>query len=141
MGSTREDAQQTPLTAEGVRADRPSRREDAQQRPRGSGDASCAAALVGAGAPTESSVGLGASAVALSLPGLNIQWPFSQLVLSEAKTEEVREYDLGHRNIQLADVETYLVETPGPTADAARNAVVDGAPVGPRPEKSRIVAR
>ena len=91
------------------------------------------------GAPTESGAGHGASTVNLTLPGLNIQWPYSQLVLAGAKTEEVREYDLGHRNIQFANVETYLVETKGLTAHASRNAVIDGAPVGPRPESSQIV--
>ena len=77
--------------------------------------------------------------ITLSLPALNIQWPWSQLVLEGAKTEEVREYDLGHRKIQLASVETFIVETLGPSANASRNAVIDGAHIGPRPTASQIV--
>ena len=36
---------------------------------------------------------------ALCLRGLNVQWPFSQLLLLGRKTTEVRGYALGHRNI------------------------------------------
>ena len=77
--------------------------------------------------------------VSLSLPGLNIQWPFSQLVLAGAKTEEVRKYELGYRNIAHANTEYWIVETPGPTASALTNAVVDGVVVGTRPKASQLV--
>ena len=39
----------------------------------------------------------------LCLRGLNIQWPFSQLVLLGYKTKEIRNYDLGHRSIAFRD--------------------------------------
>jgi hypothetical protein len=52
------------------------------------------------GGSTTSSAGLGAT---LSLPGLNINWPFSQLILAGVKTVEVRSYALGYRNIAQPD--------------------------------------
>src|SRR5438132_813190 len=46
-----------------------------------------------------------------SIPGLNIQWPWTDLILSGAKTVETRNYPLPkkHLNRILA-----LIETPGP---------------------------
>ena len=79
------------------------------------------------------------AATTLTLPGLNIQWPFSQLVLAGAKSEEVREYCLGHRGIQFAGTETFLVETRGPTAAASRDAHIGEALIGPRPTGPQIV--
>ena len=61
------------------------------------------------GGSTTSDAGLGAT---LSLPGLNINWPFSQLILAGVKTIEVRSYALGYRNIPQPAVEMWLVETP-----------------------------
>ena len=63
----------------------------------------------------------GAATSTLSLPGLNIQWPFSQLILVGVKTVEVRTYALGHKSIAQPDVEVWLVETP-----ASANAIVKG---------------
>ena len=37
--------------------------------------------------------------------GLNIQWPFSQLILLSEKLEEVREYDLDYRGIAKTNEE------------------------------------
>ena len=62
------------------------------------------------GGSTTSGAGLGAT---LSLPGLNINWPFSQLILAGVKTVEVRSYALGYKNIARPGVEMWLVETPG----------------------------
>ena len=56
------------------------------------------------------------------LRGLNVQWPFSQLLLAGIKTEEVRGYALGHMNMAKADEDLWLVETPGPVANAGLNA-------------------
>ena len=75
----------------------------------------------------------------LSLRGLNIQWPFSQLILLGAKTDEVRDYDLGHRKICNRDEETWLVETKGPTPKAAKNANVGDLQIAPRPSTAQIV--
>ena len=66
----------------------------------------------GAGSAATSCADHGAS-VSASFPGINIRWPFSQLILAGAKTVEVREYMLGHRNIAHADQELWLIETPG----------------------------
>lgn len=45
------------------------------------------------------------------IPGLNIQWPWSQLLLSGKKTIETRTYPLPkkYENVELA-----IIETPGP---------------------------
>ncbi len=46
-----------------------------------------------------------------TIPGINIQWPWSQLLLSGEKTVETRGYDISekYRGVELA-----LIETPGP---------------------------
>ena len=71
--------------------------------------------------------------------GHNIQWPFSQLLVMGAKTEEVRKYDLGHRKICEAGKETWIVETRGPTARPTTNAICDGLELAPRPHAAQIV--
>ena len=63
-----------------------------------------------AGGSTTSGAGRGAT---LSMPGLNVNWPFSQLILTGVKTVEARSYALGYRNIAQPAVEMWLVETPG----------------------------
>ncbi len=63
--------------------------------------------------------------VTLMLRGLNIQWPFSQLLLQGAKVDEVRAYELGHRGIAKAGEEHWIVETRGPRADATTNALTE----------------
>lgn len=50
-----------------------------------------------------------------SIPGLNIQWPWSQLLLSGKKTIETRGYPLPDRLIGL---EMAIIETPGPKGKA-----------------------
>lgn len=79
------------------------------------------------------------NAVTLSMRGLNIQWPFSQLILMGVKTEEVREYDLGHRKICTASEETWIVETRGLHAHATTDAICAGLEVAPRPQAAQIV--
>jgi hypothetical protein len=46
-----------------------------------------------------------------TIPGINIQWPWSELIASGSKTVETRSYDIPemHRGQELA-----LIETPGP---------------------------
>ncbi len=78
-------------------------------------------------------------AVALSLAGLNIQWPFSQLLLAGVKRKELRDYVLGYLNIAQANTEMWLVETSGRCANASKHAVVDGVDIGARPKKAQIV--
>ena len=101
------------------------------------GEEASAATGQAVGGSTTSCAGLGAT---LSLPGLNINWPFSQLILAGVKTIETRTYALGHRNIAQPDVEMWLVETPS-KADAISKGWVlaGGAAVAPRPEKAQIV--
>jgi len=88
-------------------------------------------------APTSSSSS--SAAVTLCLRGLNIQWPFSQLILMKAKSEEVREYDLGHRKICEAGEETWIVETRGPSARSTTNAICGDLELAPRPHAAQIV--
>jgi hypothetical protein len=45
------------------------------------------------------------------LPGINIQWPWSEFILSKAKTVETRSYALPKK---YENVEMALIETPGP---------------------------
>jgi hypothetical protein len=90
-----------------------------------------------AGGSTTSDAGLGAT---LSLPGLNINWPFSQLILAGVKTVEVRTYALGHRNIAQPDVEMWLVETPAKANAISKGWVLPGGDaVAPRPKDAQIV--
>ena len=89
------------------------------------------------GGSTTSCAGLGAT---LSLPGLNINWPFSQLILAGVKTIEARSYGLGYRNIAQPGVEMWLVETPAPANAASKGWVLaGGAAMAPRPEKAQMV--
>ena len=71
--------------------------------------------------------------------GINIQWPFSDLILKGVKTAEARKYPLGHRNIAQANEELWIIETLGPSADANANALADEVTVSPRPTKAQIV--
>ena len=81
------------------------------------------------------------TAAPLSLPTLNIQWPFSQLILAGVKDTEVRRYALGYRGITLANQEYWIVETPANrlTRSASSVAVIGDAVIGPRPESAQIV--
>ena len=71
--------------------------------------------------------------------GLNIQWPFSQLLLRAVKTQEVRKYDLGHRKICTANEETWIVETRGLHVNAATDSICNGLDVASRPRAAQIV--
>ena len=73
------------------------------------------------------------------LRGLNIQWPFSQLLLVGIKTQEVRKYDLGERGICYKDTAMWLVETPGDSSRANKNAISFDAPIAARPTRAQIV--
>ena len=74
----------------------------------------------------------------LRLRGLNIQWPFSQLLLSGLKLVEARRYALGYHGIAHANEELWLIETPGP-ATSTKNAMPENSAVSPRPAKAQIV--
>ena len=54
-----------------------------------------------------------------TLRGLNIQYPFSQPILSGVKLVEARRYPLGYRDIAAAEEELFLIETPGKGSDVA----------------------
>ena len=95
--------------------------------------------VLGCSSGTNLQVASTPSAVTLCLRGLNIQWPFSQLILQGWKTIEARGYPLGHRNIASADAEVWIVETPGPSSRAEKNALVDGIAIAPRPTAAQIV--
>jgi len=75
----------------------------------------------------------------LTLRGLNIQWPFSQLLVAGVKVKEVRSYGLNHRSPNiLPGEEVWLIETLG-TVQAPANALTDGARIGERPTKAHII--
>ena len=79
------------------------------------------------------------NAVTVSLRGLNIQWPFSQLLLNGIKLEEVRDYPLNHRGIAKTQEEVFIVETKGPTVVKERNAISHGIQIAARPSTTQIV--
>ena len=74
-----------------------------------------------------------------ALRGLNIQWPFAQLILQGAKSIEARRYRLGHRDIAKASEHLWLIETPGPICKATKNALVGDRNIAPRPAKAQII--
>jgi hypothetical protein len=73
----------------------------------------------------------------LCLRRLNIHWPFSQLILMGAKTEEVRTHDLGKHC--EARQEMWIVETKGKSARSTANAICGGLELEPRPDSAQIV--
>lgn len=77
------------------------------------------------------------SAQQLTLRGLNINYPFSQLMLQGAKTIESRHFYLGHRNIANQGEELFLIETPGPRN--VLGAVLGDEDVGPPPRHAQVV--
>ena len=81
----------------------------------------------------------GDNTATLCMRGLNIEWPFSQLLLMGVKTEEVRKYELDHRNICHAKQDTWIVEICGPPENSTTNAICDHLQIPPRPHTSQIV--
>ena len=79
------------------------------------------------------------NAVTVSLRGLNIQWPFSQLLLNGTKLEEVRQYPLNYRGIAKTQEEVFIVETKGPSVCKERNAISHGIQIPARPSTAQIV--
>ena len=75
----------------------------------------------------------------MSLRGLNIQWPFSRLILAGTKIVEVRDYDINHGNPNvLPDEELWLMVTIGnPTPST--NAIGGCSEMGKRPAKAHTV--
>ena len=81
--------------------------------------------------PSSAAVPATGLAARLTLRGLNIQYPFSQLILAGAKTIEARSYPLGHRNIARPGERLFVIETPGPG-----DALTDGVVLGPGPAEA-----
>ena len=77
-----------------------------------------------------------AGAQQLVLRGLNIQHPFSQLILTGDKTIEARRYALGRHDIAHPGEELFIIETLG---EGARAALVGEAAVGPPPRAAQVV--
>lgn len=75
----------------------------------------------------------------LTLRGLNIQYPFSQLLLMGAKTVEARTFPLGYRKIANPGEDLFLIETPGPRN--IKGAMVENLPVGPPPQHAQVVGK
>ena len=101
------------------------------------GEEASAATGQAVGGSTTSGAGLGAT---LSMPGLNVNWPFSQLILAGVKTVEARSYPLGRRNMAQPDVEMWLVEAP-PASDAISQGwlFAGDLAVALRPQRCQIV--
>ena len=90
-------------------------------------------------------------AVTLFMRGLNIQWPFSQLLVMGAKTvfvtdselaplySQVRDYELDCRVIPKTDEEVWVVETKGTHIKASTNAILGRSLIAPLPSVAQIV--
>ena len=91
------------------------------------------------GAPTVLGSALVATNLAqsLCLRGLNIQYPFSQLILEGLEVKEARKCELGTRNVAQPGKEMFLIETPGSRSTAG--ASVGGGDLCPPPEAARVV--
>ena len=72
-----------------------------------------------------------------NLRGINIQWPFSQLILQGAKTIETRTYALGHLNIAQEGEELWLTETRGLPGRVTKDALVGNCNIPQDPQKRR----
>lgn len=79
--------------------------------------------------------------------GLNINYPFSRLILqpplpdqpaheAALKSEEVRTYALGHLNIAHPNEELFIIETPAKEANAA---LLGDRDVGPPPAAAQVI--
>ena len=74
----------------------------------------------------------------LSLRGINIQYPFSRLILSGVKTVEVRTYRLGDRNLGGVNEDLFLIETPG--SRNLKGALLDRRyPIGLPPSVAQVI--
>ena len=82
-----------------------------------------------------------AGGVTLCLHAINVQWPFSQLLLSGVKTKEARTYALGTNGVAIAGQELWLVETKGRETDTNQRDLAEcvGEKIGSRPGLSQIV--
>ena len=80
--------------------------------------------------------GSGPSRMSLLLRGLNIQYPFSRLILAGLKDTEVRDYALGYRNIAHPGEEMFLIETPPKNLASV---AVDCTHLGPPPRRAQVV--
>ena len=77
-------------------------------------------------------------AMAGGLQSINIQWPFTQLLIGKKKLKELRSFSLERRKLAEGQL-LWLAETQGkPNAD--RNAMIDECPIGPRPKRTQVVA-
>jgi len=86
-------------------------------------------------------VSRGLGLVRLCLSALNVQWPFSQLLLLGLKRKEARKYALGNRGINVGE-EMWLLETRGDAGSDAKQlaqAEMSDEMIGPRPDKSHII--
>jgi len=110
--------------------------------PAPSSAASSTVAIRGAAATASVSASGSAAAAAaqLALRGLNVQWPFSQLLARGLKTIEVRGYPIAKSTVKFAaGEEIWLVETVG-QANHGAAALHALTALDPRPSSARIVA-
>ena len=73
---------------------------------------------------------------------MNVQWPFSKLLMLGVKMEEARKYALDRGGVANVGEEMWLVETrgdPGTDAKQLAQAEMSDEVIGPRPDKSHII--
>ena len=75
----------------------------------------------------------------MTLPGVCVDYPFSQLLLTGYATLLVRGRDLGDAGHVRARENAWLIETPGPRVKPDKSAVIGEANVGERQSSARII--
>ena len=75
----------------------------------------------------------------MTLPGVCVNYPFSQLLLTGYATLLVRGRDLGDAGHVRARENAWLIETPGPRVKPDKSAVIGEANVGERKSSARII--
>ena len=108
----------------------------ARKRRRGKSAGPTPAAGKSSGLQVAAATTISGDAVPLVLRGLNIQYPFSRLILAGLKDTEVRDYALGYRNIAHQDEEMFLIETPPKNLASVG---VDHTHLGPPPRRAQVV--
>ena len=77
-----------------------------------------------------------ASPVSLELCGINVQYPWSRLILAGVKAVEVRKYPLGRYPSFIAEQDLFLIETPGRGSTQDADCAID---VGAPPDKACVI--
>ena len=99
-------------------------------------DSATAGGAVEQAASLKLPAGVQSSIQHMSLCGLNIQYPWSRLIMAGRKTTEVRKFALGHYSCFSEGDQIFLIETLG--RGSTEGAIVD-VEVGPPPSEAQVL--